>query len=164
MHPIKSSFSLAAIAAACVLAVATPGLGQQPTQPTMPAPKAAATKAATAAAPKAASGVTVASKRPVAKVATATPAADPAAAPAKTAAAAKKCMRLPLSDIAFGEKETIAQASMRLGEYADAEAKRRGWKGPLAKSLQTASCEVYLVLPLLGTEYKCLVTATFCTP
>jgi hypothetical protein len=83
------------------------------------------------------------------------------AAPAK-ATAAKKCMRLPLSDIAFEREPTIAQARMRLGEYAEAEAKKRGW-GATTKSLETVSCEVYLVLPLLGTEYKCLVTATFCT-
>lgn len=71
-------------------------------------------------------------------------------------------MRLPLSDVAFGREPAIAQARMRLDEYAAAEAKKRGW-GATTKSLETTSCEVYLVLPVLGTEYQCLVTATFCT-
>ena len=84
-----------------------------------------------------------------------------APAPAKTTAA-QKCMRLPLSDIAVGRPETIAQAQLRLKEYSEAEAKRRGWTGPLVKSNETVSCEDYLYLPLIGQEYKCLVTATFC--
>lgn len=75
--------------------------------------------------------------------------------------ASGRCMRLPLSDIAFGREATIAQARMRLDEYAEAERSKRGW-GKLTKSRETADCEVYLVLPFLGTEYKCLVTATFC--
>ena len=51
---------------------------------------------------------------------------------------------------------------MRLGEYADKEAKRRGWTA-YAKSAETASCEVYIDFgPLVGTEYKCLLAATFC--
>jgi hypothetical protein len=98
-----------------------------------------------------------------APTATASPpaAATAPAAPAK-AAVAQKCMRLPLSDIAVGRPETIAQAQLRLREYSEAEAKRRGWKGTLVKSAETASCEDYLYVPLLGQEYKCLVTATFC--
>ena len=42
------------------------------------------------------------------------------------------------------------------------QAKRRGWKGTLVKSAETVSCEDYLYLPVIGQEYKCLVTATFC--
>jgi hypothetical protein len=81
------------------------------------------------------------------------------ATPVKTG----RCMRLPLSDIAFGEEATIKQAEMRLQEYAAKEQKKRGWRsGSLVKSNQTAKCDVYLVLPFAGTEYKCLVTATFC--
>jgi hypothetical protein len=93
-----------------------------------------------------------------------TPAAAPAPAAAPKAARAptEKCMRLPLSDIAFGRDGTIAQTRMRLDEYAQAERAKRGW-GPLTKSRETIDCEVYLVLPVLGTEYKCLITATFCT-
>jgi hypothetical protein len=92
------------------------------------------------------------------------PTAPPAAAPATPAKAAvpKQCMRLPLSDIAVGRPETIALAQLRLREYADKEAKRRGWKGTVVKSAETVSCEDYLYLPLVGQEYKCLVTATFC--
>ncbi len=100
-----------------------------------------------------------------APVPTAQPAVAAPAVPAKSAAApaaAQKCMRLPLSDIAVGRPETIAQAQLRLKEYSEAEAKRRGWKGPLVKSNETVSCEDYLYLPVIGQEYKCLVTATFC--
>ncbi len=121
----------------------------------MPLAKPATTPATAKAAPAAAA--------PAAAKAAPTAAAAPAAkAPATKAAAPKKCMRLPLSDIAVGRDETIAQARMRLGEYAEQEAKTRKW-GALTKSLETVTCEVYLVLPLIGTEYKCLVTATFCT-
>lgn len=100
-------------------------------------------------------------------VAAQTPPSAPAAAAAPTAASAKaaaprQCMRLPLSDIAVGRPETIALAQLRLGEYADKEAKKRGWKGTLVKSDEKVACEDYLYLPLVGQEYKCLVTATFC--
>lgn len=109
---------------------------------------------------------------PVAAPATspATPAAavvPTAAAPAAAAKAAgpgkrEECTRLPLSDIAFGREATIAQARMRLGEYADKVAKTRGWTA-YAKSAEVASCEVYIDFgPLVGTEYKCLLAATFC--
>lgn len=91
---------------------------------------------------------------------------DPTAAailaPKAASSAAARCMRLPLSDIAVGRPETVAQAQLRLSEYAVVEAKRRGWKGTLAKSSETVQCEDYLYLPLIGQEYKCLVTATFC--
>jgi hypothetical protein len=96
-----------------------------------------------------------------------TPTPAQAVAPAPTVAAkaprapTEKCMRLPLSDIAFGRDGTIAQTRMRLDEYAQAERAKRGW-GALTKSRETIDCEVYLVLPVLGTEYKCLITATFC--
>lgn len=93
------------------------------------------------------------------------PAAPAKAAPAQAAPAAapgRRCMRLPLSDIAVGRAETIAQAQLRLAEYSVAEAKRRGWPTTLVKSAETVQCEDYLYLPLIGQEYKCLVTATFC--
>jgi hypothetical protein len=74
----------------------------------------------------------------------------------------EECTRLPLSDIAFGRDATIAQARMRLGEYADKEAKKRGWPS-YSKAAESVSCEVYIDFgPLVGTEYKCLVTASFC--
>lgn len=92
----------------------------------------------------------------------AAPGAPPAPARAKAAPPSKQCMRLPLSDIAVGRPETIAQAQLRLREYSEKEAVRRGWKGTLVKSDETVSCEDYLYLPLVGQEYKCLVTATFC--
>ena len=100
---------------------------------------------------------------PPASAVTAAPAAPGKTAPGKvTTAKREECTRLPLSDIAFGREATIAQARMRLGEYADKEAKRRGW-ATYAKSAETASCEVYIDFgPLVGTEYKCLLAATFC--
>ena len=81
---------------------------------------------------------------------------------AAKAAIPRRCMRLPLSDIAVGRPETVALAQLRLGEYAVKEAKRRGWSGPFAKSDEVINCEDYLYLPLVGQEYKCFVTATFC--
>lgn len=94
---------------------------------------------------------------------TAAPAVPGKTVPGKaTPGKREECTRLPLSDIAFGREATIAQARMRLGEYADKEAKRRGWS-TYVKSAETASCEVYIDFgPLVGTEYKCLLAATFC--
>jgi hypothetical protein len=85
-----------------------------------------------------------------------------AASPAATASASKACTRLPLSDIQFGREQTIATARIRLDEYATEVARRRGWPG-FVKSAEVVSCEDYLFIPLLGQEYKCLVTATFCS-
>lgn len=79
--------------------------------------------------------------------------------------ATERCMRLPLSDVAFGKEGSIAAAREKLSEYAAAEAKRRGWPAAhLIKSNEVVgNCEVYLDFgPLIGTEYRCLVTATFC--
>lgn len=78
--------------------------------------------------------------------------------------ATERCMRLPLSDVAFGTEASIAAARVKLAEYATVVAKKRGWSSaPLVKSNETTSCEVYLDFgPLIGTEYRCLVTATFC--
>jgi hypothetical protein len=81
------------------------------------------------------------------------------------AAAQTRCARLPLSDVAFGRDAATAAAREKLATYAQREASRRGWGGttPLTKSAETVSCEVYLDFgPLVGTEYRCLVTATFC--
>jgi hypothetical protein len=95
---------------------------------------------------------------PVAAGAVAAPAV--AAAP-KLAAKARECTRLPLSDIQVGKDKTIEVARLRLDEYVAKVGKQRGWKS-WDKSLETVACEDYLYVPLLGQEYKCLVTATFC--
>jgi hypothetical protein len=84
-----------------------------------------------------------------------------AAAPAKPAAKPRECTRLPLSDIQVGREKTIEVARLRLDEYIAKVGKQRQWKS-WDKSLETISCEDYLFVPLLGQEYKCLVTATFC--
>jgi hypothetical protein len=95
---------------------------------------------------------------PVASV----PAASAAGAIAKPKAA-QNCFRLPLSDVAFGTEGATKYAREKLDEYAQAEVKKRKWPAkPLVKSLETVSCEVYLNLGPMGTEYRCLVTATFC--
>lgn len=90
--------------------------------------------------------------------------AQPAPASAPKGAAKERCMRLPLSDVAFGIPGATAAARGKLAEYAEAEAKRRKWPAAaqLTQSNETVSCEVYLVFPLIGTEYRCLVTTTFC--
>jgi hypothetical protein len=100
--------------------------------------------------------------------ATTQPAAAPGEIPATTArkgaAAATKgreCTRLPLSDIQVGKEKTIEVARLRLDEYVAKVGKQKGWK-TWDKSLETIACEDYLFVPLLGQEYKCLVTATFC--
>jgi hypothetical protein len=164
---IQTSFAVAI----CLVGLASTTHAQTaPPAAVPPLPAAAAPLAMPAAKGPAAKG-------PVPKVAapnapaTAAGAEGKAAAPSATAAVvvgkalpAKRedCMRLPLSDIAFGREATIAQAQMRLGEYADKEAKKRNWLGH-KKSAEVSSCEVYIDFgPLVGTEYKCLVTATFC--
>jgi hypothetical protein len=142
-----AAFSLASMSAGAMSAGA---LAQSPPAP----PSATAATAAKTADPKTGGPKGDAAKAEAPKAA--------AKADAPKPAAAQKCMRLPLSDIAVGRPETIAQAQLRLKEYSEAEAKRRGWSGQLVKSNETASCEDYLYLPLIGQEYKCLVTATFC--
>ena len=79
-------------------------------------------------------------------------------------AAAETCTRLPLSDVAFGREAATDAARAKLRDYAAETLKKRGWSGSgaLRKSNETVSCEVYLNLGPLGTEYQCLVTATFC--
>ena len=79
----------------------------------------------------------------------------------KPAGKARECTRLPLSDIQAGREKTIEVARIRLGEYADKVAKQKGWKS-WEKSLETVSCAEYLWVPIIGQEYKCLITATFC--
>jgi len=80
------------------------------------------------------------------------------------ASAQAACTRLALSDVAFGKPAATAAAREKLTEYANEIARKRKWggSGPLSKSSETVSCEVYLDLGFLGTEYRCLVTATFC--
>jgi hypothetical protein len=82
----------------------------------------------------------------------------PAAAAPKSAAKPRECT---LSDIQLGKDKTIEVARLRLDEYVAKVGKQRGWKS-WDKSLETIACEDYLYVPLLGQEYKCLVTATFC--
>ena len=87
-----------------------------------------------------------------------------AVAAAKKLATPPGCMRLPLSDVAFGTENATAAARVKQQEYADAEARKRKWPvgKPMVKSNETVSCDVYLNLGPLGTEYRCLVTTTFC--
>jgi len=94
-----------------------------------------------------------------ASVATTPPAV--AAPPAKIVAKSRECTRLPLSDIQVGREKTIEVARLRLDEYIAKVAKEKKWKS-WDKSLETVACDEYLFVPLLGQEYKCLVTATFC--
>lgn len=77
---------------------------------------------------------------------------------------AQRCTRLPLSDVAFGREAATDAARVKLEQYARDIGKKRGWPSgaPLSKSNEKVSCEVYLNLGPLGTEYRCLVTATFC--
>jgi hypothetical protein len=110
--------------------------------------------------------VMIAGTAAMAQAATPQPAAPaagtaPAAAPAKPAAKPRECTRLPLSDIQVGREKTVEVARFRLDEYIAKVGKQRKWKS-WDKSLETVSCEDYLFVPLLGQEYKCLVTATFC--
>ena len=86
------------------------------------------------------------------------------AVPGKMAVLPANCMRLPLSDVAFGTENATAAARIKQQEYAEAEAKKRKWAlaKPMVKSNETVSCTVYLDLGPLGTEYRCLVTTTFC--
>ena len=101
---------------------------------------------------------------------TVTPAAAVSVTPKGAVVAAKKlatppgCMRLPLSDVAFGTENATAAARVKQQEYADAEARKRKWPvgKPMVKSNETVSCDVYLNLGPIGTEYRCLVTTTFC--
>ena len=76
------------------------------------------------------------------------------------------CTRLPLSDVAFGKPAATDAAREKLREYAVNTLKKRGWSGAgeLKSSNEKVSCEVYLELGPLGTEYRCLVTATYCAP
>jgi len=80
------------------------------------------------------------------------------------AASAEICTRLPLSDVAFGKPAATNAARAKLAEYAAQTLKKRGWsgKGALKSSNEKVSCKIYLDLGLLGTEYRCLVTATYC--
>ncbi len=104
---------------------------------------------------------------PAAPVAAAAPSAVTTAAAASAAKAKPvlpaNCFRLPLSDVAFGTEGATRYAREKLDEYAQVEVKKRKWAAkPLIKSNETVSCDVYLNLGPLGTEYRCLVTATFC--
>lgn len=79
-------------------------------------------------------------------------------------AASARCTRLALSDVAFGTEAATKSAREKLADYATQIAKKRKWSaGPtLVKSRETVSCKVYLDFGPIGTEYRCLVTATFC--
>ena len=96
--------------------------------------------------------------------ASAAPVAAAATAPktAKTTPAKpRECTRLPLSDIKGGKENTIASARLRLDEYIAQVGQKKGWKS-WDKSLETVECDEFLWVPIIGQEYKCLVTATFC--
>ncbi len=82
-----------------------------------------------------------------------------------SSAKAEMCTRLPLSDVAFGKPAATEAARAKLTEYAEETLKKRGWSGvgKLKSSNETVSCKIYLDLGPLGTEYRCLVTATYCT-
>ncbi len=73
------------------------------------------------------------------------------------------CTRLPLSDVAFGKAGATQMARQKLAEYANQIGRQRGWdvSRGFTKSNETVSCEVYLDFGF-ATEYRCLVTATFC--
>jgi len=76
-----------------------------------------------------------------------------------------KCMRLGMSDVAFGKPAAIKSAREKLGDYAKKTAKKRGWavgKGLSKSNEKLPWCKVYLKFGPFGTEYRCLVTATFC--
>ncbi|MEM1371009.1 MAG: hypothetical protein AAGG72_02150 [Pseudomonadota bacterium] len=79
-------------------------------------------------------------------------------------AQAAPCTRLPLSDVAFGKEAAIESARVKLRDYAKRVAAERGWNVArgFTESNEKVSCEVYLDLGPLGTEYQCLVTRTFC--
>jgi hypothetical protein len=108
--------------------------------------------------------------QPKTLVAKKAPAAAPAQPVQKVAAVTavnkpgQRCMRVPLSDVAFGTEASIAAARVKLDEYVARLAKQRGWSSaPIIKSAETTSCELYLDFgPLVEKEYRCLVTATFC--
>jgi hypothetical protein len=142
---VVSAASLIGCAAVAQTAPSVPALN-------LPAPAALAAPAVPASAPPATTAAPVG----------VTPAPAAKAVARSTPGKREDCTRLPLSDIAFGREATIAQARMRLGEYADKEAKKRGW-ATYVKSAEVSSCEVYIDFgPLVGTEYKCLLAATFC--
>jgi hypothetical protein len=84
---------------------------------------------------------------------------------ATASAASAKCMRPGMSDVAFGKDAAIKSAHEKLIPYAEKIARQRGWRQTTnlrRTNMKTVSCEVYLDLGLLGTEYRCLVRATFC--
>ena len=88
--------------------------------------------------------------------------APPAAKTTKpTPSKARECTRLPLSDIKGGKENTITSARLRLDEYISQVAQKKGWKA-WDKSQETVECNEFLWVPIIGQEYKCLVTATFC--
>jgi hypothetical protein len=137
-------------------AAATPTVPSVVPSPIVPAVKAAAPTPSAKSIPP-----------PAGKATAAPPTADAKAAPAaktaaKSATAGKACTRLPLSDIQFGRENTIKVAREKLEDYAKKVAQEKGWKG-YTRSAETATCEDYLWLPLGGQEYKCLVTATYCS-
>ena len=79
-------------------------------------------------------------------------------------AQAELCTRLPLSDVAFGKPAATEAAREKLQEYASETLRKRGWSGAgeLKARNEKISCKLYLDLGPLGTEYRCLVTATYC--
>lgn len=76
------------------------------------------------------------------------------------------CTRLPLSDVALRKPAAIAAARDKLSAYANETLKQRGWsgKGRLQSHGEAVSCLPYLSLAGVTAGYRCLVTATYCTP
>lgn len=85
---------------------------------------------------------------------------------ATTSTSPAMCTRLPLSDVAMSEVAATAAARAKLTKYATEKLKARGWagKGDLKSSNEKVSCEPYVSLGVLTAGYRCLVTATFCSP
>ena len=136
--PVAASpLPAAAVVPAPALKAVAPAVPPVVASPTVPAVKAVAPAPAAKAAPAAKSAV-------------------------KSVPAGRSCTRLPLSDIQFGRENTIKVAREKLEDYAKKVAQEKGWKG-YTRSAETATCEDYLWLPIGGQEYKCLVTATYCS-
>ena len=102
-----------------------------------------------------------ATQQPIAAI---KPAAAPDAASSKTAATVppRRCLKVPASQDSMFRDDALAQIRTSLAAVAMDAARQRGWPTALVKSNETSSCRELLVIPLLGPEYRCTVTATDC--
>ncbi|MEL6373984.1 MAG: hypothetical protein AAFR04_08435 [Pseudomonadota bacterium] len=80
---------------------------------------------------------------------------------ASTAAQAKACNRIVMSDVAFGKTASIAAAKKGMPAYAEIWRKRKGWKSVKVGPAKAIGCAVYLDFGI-ATEYRCKVAATVC--